>query len=228
MKIISKFKDYYDFVAGYDTDPRKVYIRMPEIVELLKWERQGNIKRHLLEVTKEIKGTLTINYYLSSGGVWFCDQFFEYIHSRKLGQYYYRFEDIPERIRSLYDYRDRRWRKKKYVPKEGLSNHLANVFDRDGRRTRWRKEVNYWQMELNTENNAPVIYSVLDEHGNSFRITNGSLEDIQFGKIKLPQEAFTELYNWIPYHEPKMPDDPTDLSRFESKGFDKKTSFRKM
>lgn len=41
-----------------------------------------------------------------------------------------------------------------------------------------------------------------------------------------PQEAFTEIYNWIPYHEPAMPSDPTDMSRFENKGFSKKTSFR--
>jgi hypothetical protein len=27
MKIISDYKDYYDYVIGYDTDPRKVYLR---------------------------------------------------------------------------------------------------------------------------------------------------------------------------------------------------------
>jgi hypothetical protein len=62
-------------------------------------------------------------------------------------------------------------------------------------------------------------------------------EDINYNPILyktniqsvLPAEdIFLKITNFLSYKEPEINTSPTDMNRFESKGFDKKSSFRKM
>ena len=42
------------------------------------------------------------------------------------------------------------------------------------------------------------------------------------------EEIFLKITDFLSYKEPETDTNPTNMARFESKGFDKKTSFRKM
>lgn len=53
------------------------------------------------------------------------------------------------------------------------------------------------------------------------------LNKLDFVKVMEPEEIYKMLENYISYKEPILNLDPDDMLRFESKGFDKKTSFRK-
>lgn len=54
------------------------------------------------------------------------------------------------------------------------------------------------------------------------------LKNLGFDKIFTPKEAYLALDEFLSYKEPEIPKNPIDVYRFEAKGFDKKTSFRKM
>lgn len=230
MKIIAKSeqKDYYDFVAGHDADPRKVYNRKTEYVysPLARDLRKIDIYYHLLS-QHENK-----NYFdpkIFEGGVWFCDKFYKYWHHVASDRYFYRFDDISKEIAEMYAYRlSKRYRNKNYPKGEKWGNLILDYFNPD-KSWQWRHQADYESKPLNRQYGQPVVYSRLMEHNTNLVPTvviNGLLKDVSFSAIKTPQEAFTELYNWIPYIEPEMPSDPADMNRFENKGFDKKTSFR--
>jgi hypothetical protein len=55
---------------------------------------------------------------------------------------------------------------------------------------------------------------------------NPNLSEIDFKLIK-PERIYQSIYNFIEYVEPSnLPGSPDDMTRYEAKGFDKKTSFR--
>lgn len=215
MKIISKFKDYYDFVAGHDTDPRKVYVR-----EHIEFYNSDKSTPKLVAVHQ--KGNLNL-FDFFVGEVWFCDVRYPYFQDVKADVLYWDYDEIPEKTRSLHD----------KINTGHLRTDLPDHFDvkpvsRRHKKYRWiytpyrtKKEK-----DLNTRFKAPVIFSYLREKLFTTTVINGRLQDVGFGGVLSASEAFTSLYNWIPYIEPDMPSDPTDMSRFENKGFSKKTSFR--
>lgn len=207
MKIISKFKDYYDFAAGHDPDPRKVFVRHKQLLDVqdhyeyktlfysLQWALSFNSSR---------KG----KYYI--GAVVFCDVLYQYLFNPETNNYYYRDEDITEDVIAGFDalYPDAKRLRVKYNKPFEL---LKDPFDYSC--TKWK-------------NPYPILYSHINEKGEEEYVINGPLVDIKFGTLKTPQEAFQELYNWIEFVEPETDSSPTNMDRFTSKGFDKKTSFR--
>lgn len=51
---------------------------------------------------------------------------------------------------------------------------------------------------------------------------------IKFSRIIPAKEMYLGLTEFLSYKEPELKTKPEDMTRFESKGFSKKTSFRKM
>lgn len=211
MKIISKFKDFYDFVAGYDTDPRKVFVRK---MEFLGCGDVPALKGNTLKA-----GQYEADLYFL-GEVWFCDQHIPYFKDISTGLFYYDYNEIPDTIR--YDvnnlFMDRHWHHR-VDNGPGLEIH----FGVERSKRKWGHEDA--PVRINTKHKQPIFFSHYADYGKGV-VVNGRLADIRFSQFKSPQDTFTELYNWIPFIEPDMPSDPTDMSRFENKGFDKKTSFR--
>lgn len=224
MKIICKFKDYYDFAVGYDTDPRKIYIREKtilgknELIGVNKYKLlyfcDGNLQTVVYEMDR--KNTRRGQYYV--GCVYFCDIKYPYLFDQSRNTFYYQFEEIPLKIiaefESLHEYY---WRDK-------LQEYF--LFER-----RWSRK-GYVYREISSACNynklagSPVLYSWLNENGEEEFVMNGRLSDIKFAAFKSPQEAYQELYNWIEFKEPITDTAPENMDRFASKGFDKKTSFR--
>lgn len=52
------------------------------------------------------------------------------------------------------------------------------------------------------------------------------LKPLGFDKVMRPEDIYKLLDEFISYKEPELKNLPEDMSRFESKGFDKKISFR--
>ncbi len=54
-----------------------------------------------------------------------------------------------------------------------------------------------------------------------------NLKDIKFNMVYDSETTFLKIQEYISYKEPEISLKPEDMNRFESKGFSKKTSFRK-
>lgn len=235
MKIISQFKDYYDFVAGHDTDPRKIYVRKTKIFK--SWDTDRPIINY-----KEIRdNTMASVKEFFTGEVYFCNNRYPYLQDLLVGKIYFHYNRIPEDIKEQYNkIRSRiNARHHSYSDRVAL---LETIFDIkiEKKKTRWsvwsdRQEAIHakiaeqkrlQEIPLNRKFNDPIIFSRIREGLHAEIVMSGSLEEISFNQIKTPTEAFQEIYNWIEYTEPEVPDDPTDTQRFEGKGFDAVTSFR--
>lgn len=226
MKIISKFKDYYDFIAGYDTDPRKVFVREMLFPGFSFKHEKYSFSHRIFDVLKhyqELKQKNTTLYYPPTifflGAVMFCDEIYPYIYNLATKEYIYDYEKIPLNILEHF--------------KEEIKKHFYIVDKETRKNNRWKwlygerdtiEKIN--KMKLNTSFGAPIVFTRLKDDLHPEYVINGNLSEISFGQAKSPQDAFTELYNWIPYNEPEMPSSPDDMQRFTGQGFDKKTSFR--
>jgi hypothetical protein len=207
MKIISKFKDYYDFAAGYDPDPRKVFVREKQLLDKDPSYWDEPLLYNLSWLIKR-SSSRRETYYI--GAVLFCDILYQYICNLKTKNYYYRDEDLPKDIVDYFDaiYPYKKQQRLKF-------NKPLELLD---------KPFDY--SKAKQENPYPIIYSHINEKGEEEYVINGPLADVKFGTLKTPQETFQELYNWIEFIEPETDSSPTNMDRFASKGFDKKTSFR--
>lgn len=221
MKIVSKFKDYYDFVV-METDNRKVYLRDNRIFSSINSLRE--------EVSNKISNSdlyseYSNNFYI--GVVWFCDTEYRFLHKIDTNEYWYDFFKIPESVldeaakeksASLY-HQDMLYHIKQYFMV--VYNEKKRIYEVEKSYRVKRKNTK----KVNTLCNSPVIYTRRRKHGDEI-VLNGSLSDIKFGATKTPSEAYTDIYNFIPFTEVELDSNPTNMNRFESKGFDKKSSFR--
>lgn len=213
MKIISKQKDYYDFVVGHDSDPRKVYVR----------------KEEELEKCEDISyGLYDDRFFL--GEVWFCDILYPYMLDSKTGRFWYDYYKIPEDVREFINQREASRNSCGYYRSGNVERHFDIELHKFNKRRKYWYSTHFRdiKVKLNTKYGAPVVFSCyrIGALREMLIVKNGLLAEVKFSQVLSPQEAYTTLYNWIPYYEPKMPDDPTDMNRFENKGFSKKTSFR--
>lgn len=212
MKFIGKYKDYYDYVVGHDSDPRKVYVR----------------KLEYLKCPIDISYAKMGSYFL--GEVWFCDKLYPYLRHIPSNSFWYDYFQIPEQVKEAVKQERADAYSDNYYRTMDLEGHFDIERDERNKGRRWWYSTHFRKIKvaLNSKYQAPVLFTCCrsDDFPDCLSVKNGLLSEVKFGQVMTPQEAYTELYNWIPYYEPKMPDDPTDMGRFENKGFSKKTSFR--
>lgn len=209
MLIKSNYKDYYDWVAGHDTDPRKTFVRDLKVID-----NPGDYKQIFGLELRALNNRSNAHYYAAV--VWFCDVRYVYLQDINEKIFWYHYGDIPEKVKEEVN---------KII--RGTPNHLYSVehlFD-------IKKKVDYWGnrpaeiYRYNTYLKVPIAFSHYRDFKNEL-VLNGKLEEIQFNKIKGPAEAFTDIYNWIEHVEPIPDNNPDNKDRLEAKGFDRKTSFR--
>jgi hypothetical protein len=217
MKIVSSFKDYYDFAAGYDTDPRKVFVRQKQITNYNTFKEQSDEKGWVASIINQ-HTSLTQNYY--KGLVIFCNNFYDYFYDANTNIYYTQYQSIPAAVVEDFNSYKNSYSK--------LKVFFFNSIDiEQHKRTAWGDHRQVFE-NASKIIGAPILYTQINKDFTEEYIINGCLNDIKFGAIKLPHEAYQELYNWIEFKEPETDTSPENMSRFESKGFDKKTSFRKI
>jgi hypothetical protein len=228
MKIISKFKDYYDFLIGqYGIDPLIVYERRPQIYNDNKTEDspiitldyftkldvptihspQPTLRRFTFSICDQTYIIYSFNKVL------YCtleDQLNLFSFYKEKGKYSY--SDVNEIKNNIY-----------YIFNHKIPNeHYSFGF--------WgeKEKSPYLNWNLNTKYKCPVI--LLGEYSNVGRenklYLNPKLDTFQFSKILPAHDIFLMITQFLTKKDITMPNDPTDMSRYEGKGFDKKTSFR--
>lgn len=211
MKIISNFKDYYDYVGGNDPDSKKVYVR-----KTVEWKNGGEFQRkdlpeemthdrRIFVVPKSRRGTSVPSDIYGMGYLYFCDRTIPVIVERVSGTdtYHYSLKGLPPDFVHTYELRRFIWGRGRKGSWEDFFSKIVEV-------------------KLNKLSGCPVIWYYQGI------VLNPRLSDISFNHYLSPTQCFTEIYNWLPYEgEVELPmGGPDDMIRWEQKGFDKKTSFR--
>lgn len=199
MLIISKHKDYYDYLQGiYGIDPLKIldrseYPHKPFISEFF-----------------------VLN---------FC------------GESYIKFK-------SDFFRRGRPFKEKSSDRDEDICKDILwNTFRLDEKyhtgKIIFRDEHCIWvklDKPLKKEKFPAVVYNIYESYSHrlnwcTYRLTDDGivclLKDVEFQKIMSSEDAYSKIEGFISKQDIDMPLNPTDINRFEAKGFDKKKSFRK-
>ena len=232
MRILSPYKDYYDYVVS-QPDNKKVFVRdTKEVVFDEESLKKSPEKKFLSPLSLNKLSTRETRSYFSifEGGyisvLAYCDKLCYFLQYNNL--IYWNYEDIPEEVIKKITPRKSRWSKwddlhyeKWYWGRNPLDDmvhykKLGWVLD--------RKTKEPIKTDLNKIFNTPLIYLNGGNHHNM--ILNPKLSELGFNKVLSPTETYQDIYNWIPYNEPEVPKSPDDMNRYEAKGFDKKTSFR--
>lgn len=218
MKIISNFRDYYDGAAFYSDDVQ--YIRKEKVISLKLPE----------PVKKTFDKGYYYNHHLSTfkwvSAVGFCGEWFihftvdngcgevqrEFFHTnvdlsclKKIDKRYYSFD--PKKVIDVFA-----------ESAETFKQHCAHFFI--------ESESPYLNIDLNS-----TRYSELGSRNNqvAFRVNFNSLGKLGFQKVYDPYTAAMKIESFLS-NELVRRDNPHQITDsvvlLESKGFDKKTSFR--
>lgn len=205
MKIISNFKDYYDFMVNkYGIDPKVVYERV---------QRGGMYVPDYIKISKERTEEWVVH---------FCGK--KYYVYYAFGDWYYGKGVLdldetkyPEKWLDIYTYKKvtefNTW-KSGYEPKK--SRWFGTV--------RGAEKIHGGPTDINEKENCPIV---LTSPLVNFTVLNPRLSDLNFAKVIPPEDAFITISNWLTRENPII-DYRTDKEKVISHGFDPKTSFRKM
>jgi hypothetical protein len=202
MKIISKRKDYYDYLGQiYGVDDKVLYRRDPRqvdgvcVTKLIVWEPSFNYSY----------GDNVVQVYPSAGVIWFCGQAYLILALEE------KWGHLSPKERTTYYYSFKELDKWKPLMKEKLLAGIEKFF------------ATPVKGDANTKHNSPQIVQI----GNKLQI-DPILKDYQFQRVISPEQAFQRVSMFVSA-KPDVPQTvPTDMHRFEAKGFSKKTSFRNM
>lgn len=199
MKIISNFKDYYDYLQGiYGQDEKVVYERLCECsngCEPRTWSKVPN-----LNFNQEIWPT----YHTLA----ICNVMYRVaIYNSK----FYHNEEVDE-LKPLI---------KKFNLHHPQLSHMSVAQDFYENTKYFRTPIDRRKTDINTKYNCPIIY--IDSY--SWLYKNVKLSQFGIGSIYPADKLFEDIYNFIT-KDPIIVDTRTDIQKLECAGFDKKTSFR--
>lgn len=205
MRIISKYKDYYDFYTGiFGIDNNKVYDRR-EIIELDRTNFSYRSDYGIL--TFAICGTL-YTMYVFKGVLYHTPEEMEILDNELLknGHKY-------GGLNIQFWRRDLKKNETKFEKEYSLTNNVPT--------------------DINVERRDPVLVNIsnwgygrkkLDPKDFSVPL----LESFEFYKILDPKEIYIQISTFLGWlvDNPPLPDTQTNIGKIEGRGFDKKTSFR--
>jgi hypothetical protein len=213
MQIISGFKDYYDFIAHQHVDKKIVYVRHCAEYniqrELHKGYRIGGyqlVGPHQADVSD--LGTATGFW---QGYVHVCGT--QYYCCQHQGRFLY----DPATIHALLVRLSRENRPDLSHDPDVKASHSEQG------RIGFEEDYAPRPSQLNQALNTPVA---LDTGSGSY-YANIRLASINFGQMLPPEQVFMQIYNFLIPREIEPDANPDNMNRYEAKGFDRKTSFRK-
>lgn len=196
MLILSKFKDYYDYLQGiYGIDTKKVLDRTKVNSQYVQDYININPKESLFHYPEEI--------------LYFCGNIYK-LYNRANYDYWWGNE---EKIR-MYD------RYLGWINRDGFEVVYQDdkiVWIKESSESKGDNQIDFPYYLLATYNAKVIEYKSIPV-----------LKHIHFDKVMAPDECYRRIEEYISYREPEPNTDPNDMNRYESKGFDKKTSFRNM
>lgn len=214
MKIISNFKDYYDYLQGvYGIDEKVVYERTCKAwkgdwninkskYENLRWEKEP------LHRPPHVEFPYDIDYEPSVGVS---------VRKPKLEKYKLA---ICGTIYVVWAYCG-----KYYIGEAGRKALEDSGITVEGSQYLWakRKTIDAIKTDQNEKENCPVI--LLTEQTEQANILNVRLTDFGINQVISPHDMYVMISNFITREKPVV-DTRTNVEKIEGKGFDKKTSFR--
>lgn len=205
MKIISKFKDYYDYLQGiYGVDEKLVLDRTDFYKE--PYPPSENDVAHLVICDWQVD-------VIFKGGKWLCGSDIEpYDTSTEWEKKW----DLREIDKRPLVYRI-------YTGPEGASRRFGSHYARV-----LQKPFKIKKDSPNDVNNCPILINVN-------KVLNGGIEyrkypilkDYDIVKLYSPFDMWVMLSEWLGKNK-EVPNNQTDKEKIVSNGFDLKTSFRKV
>ncbi len=210
MILISKTRDYYDYLIGiYGRDEKKVFKRKNTITANdIKWltpkskypkDKKLQEKYHVTQMVLEKKEN-SVEIHLNN---------------KK-----YKLEQVHKGI----------WKQHKYYKYDHyLTRLISNIDTKDE-----DKFIDWIPTTYNAKHREPVLisYTEYEYTENALfclnKIKTPILETFGFYNILSAQDVYVEIdafLGWL-HDNPQPEDNRTDIQKLESKGFDKKTSFR--
>lgn len=200
MKLISGFKDYYDYLIGakFGIDEKCIYLRVTEV--------SMPFTHSPVLFTKRAFKSIGLPEYANSFMVFIGDLEFKGVHYN--GNFFY------DREKALSG-----------IPNNVIEkSRISSIKNEDW----WSgKEQDFFgriktKISLTEKYNCPVVINFSGEI-----IKNPKLIDFQFGKAMDAETAFIKITNFI-LREKEIINNQTNKEKIISHGFDWKTSFRKM
>jgi hypothetical protein len=222
MKIISKFKDYYDFVAGHDDDSVVTYERTTlKAIHQIGYDQLNDLTKRNHFVLNDFR--FDYPFHLKSSSYMWNKKRKKYININEFGEfhriyfcnkiYLFFITKSNQIITDLTEF-------KEFVnPNESNSFSYSTI-------TNFNKDslFDVFETDLNKKFNSPIIWINNDNEV----VLNPKLSDLNFINYFSAIDCYQSIYNWLSENKPQVeiPSSPNDMYRYESKGFDKKTSFR--
>jgi len=205
MKIISKYKDYYDYLTGiYGEDPLIIFDRRVFDKPLFRWSR-GKLCFHI--------GGYYFEGFYENSKMYFGDDMLQ-------------FKQVitkPSRWARRFDVHSNHTDEERFI--------CINLDDR--RAFSVLRDIQKDKLNLNDKFGIPVIVydNTYRDYWNSERdhFHNCILSDLNVSSFIKPETMYRWIYDWLSEQRTKAEarnDNQTDIQKLESKGFDKKSSFR--
>lgn len=198
MKLISNFKDYYDYLIGakFGIDPKVVYERVCSTEgKDSEWHKSGIYRPLFLDFPDKYESWM----------IQFCGM--SYYGHHYQGKYYYG-QNAEEQLPYHIDGTTRD------TCRDARPND-APIFNK------WGMKLYENPIDHNQRTNCPIVLI----QGASV-IKNVKLSDFGFASIIPPEEAFLKLTDYLS-REKEIVNNQTDKEKIISHGFDTKISFRK-
>jgi len=209
MYILSKFKDYYDYLSGiYGEDPLIVLDRreftMPTFRNnpISKAYPDGDFEEGRLDL---YIGGFLIEAYFKGDKIYYGKDLKQFDAVQKHSGWYYRWShDEKDKDKVHIDIKGTRYRE---------SYNLKIIKD---------------LTKMNDKYNCPILVRKNSEP-DKFLYKYCILKDLNLNSFVSPEEVYKMISDWISYQRTiaeNHVDTMTNIQKIESKGFDKKTSFR--
>ncbi len=218
MKLISPYKDYYDFLQGkYGIDEKIIYER---ICQSYIQEKKSFVKTPLYKF--DSSGQISVMGLKQENH----PKFFQLAICRKLycgyaykGNFYWgklggkKLADLLGKRFSQYHY---------FYDKNGKEVDLTNAPWYIYCKPECARHL--YATDINEKYNCPVML-IDDGHANKVNIKNVRLLDFGIGQIITPEEMYLKICTFLTAEKPVM-DKRNDREKISGHGFDTKTSFR--
>ena len=205
MRIISKYKDYYDFYTGiFGVDNNKVYDRR-EVLDFsntrIEWDTEYGV------ITFAICGKLYTMYAFR-------------------GELYHTPEEMEKLDMEIREHSPYKYDKFRFSFWESSLKKGENPFEKEFNLT------NNIPTKINKKRREPVLVDISSfKYQSKLKSEDFSvplLESFEFYKVLDPKEIYIQIETFLGWlvDNPPLPDTQTNIGKIESHGFDKKTSFR--
>lgn len=203
MKIVSNFKDYYDYLQGVrGIDELVTYERIYQVRYNGAWFKPGIRKPSLI----------THRHSAQLFRICMCGKVYMALWIKY--KFYFFREDVTPDVYDRLDHYDK-----------ALVGSLPFRYPTPVQTSHYLKEIKELA-SLNEKYDCPILLA--EWEGNHWDVQkNIKLEDYGLASILSAEEIWNDIYNFI--SQPKtVTDNRSDTLKLEAAGFDKKTSFRKV